>query len=107
MAGDTSSGGFGSSPLGLARFILHLPNFFKLYWRLFTDRRVSLLPKIILVLGVAYLVVPSDLLFDFLPLPPLGLLDDTAVLILAAKGFMALCPRRIVEEHVRLIDEGS
>jgi len=107
MAKDPLSGGFGSSPLGLARFILHLPNFFKLYWRLFTDRRVSLLPKIILVLGVAYLLVPSDILFDFLPLPPLGLFDDTVVLIVAAKGFMALCPRRIVEEHVRLIDEGS
>ncbi len=37
MAKDPLSGGFGSSPLGLARFILHLPNFFKLYWRLFTD----------------------------------------------------------------------
>jgi len=105
MAKDPLSGGFGSSPLGLARFILHLPNFFKLYWRLFTDRRVSLLPKIILVLGVAYLVVPTDVLPDLLL--PLGLVDDTVVLIMAAKGFMALCPRRIVEEHVRLIDEGS
>ncbi len=97
MAKDPLSGGFGSSPLGLARFILHLPNFFKLYWRLFTDRRVSL--------GVAYLVVPTDVLPDLLL--PLGLVDDTVVLIMAAKGFMALCPRRIVEEHVRLIDEGS
>jgi len=107
MAEDPLSGGSGRNPLAVARFILHLPNFFKLYWRLFTDRRVSLLPKIILVLGVAYLVVPSDILFDFLPLPPLGLLDDAAVLIIAAKGFIALCPRRIVEEHVRLIDEGG
>ena len=104
MAEDPSSGGFGSSPLGLARFIRHLPNFFKLYWRLFTDRRVSLVPKIVLVLGVAYLLVPTDLLPDLLL--PLGLLDDTAVLILAAKGFMALCPREVVEEHVLLIDEG-
>ncbi len=107
MTDDRTGGGFGRDPLAVARLILHLPNFFKLYWRLFTDRRVSLLPKIILVLGIAYLVVPTDILFDFLPLPPLGLLDDTAVLIMAAKGFMALCPRRIVEEHVRLIDEGS
>jgi len=85
MAKDPLSGGFGSSPLGLARFILHLPNFFNL--------------------GVAYLVVPTDVLPDLLL--PLGLVDDTVVLIMAAKGFMALCPRRIVEEHVRLIDEGS
>ncbi len=107
MVDDRSGGSSGRGPLAVARFILHLPNFFKLYWRLFTDRRVSLLPKILLVLGVVYLVVPSDMLFDFLPLPPLGLLDDTVVLVMAAKAFMALCPRRIVEEHVRLIDEGS
>ncbi len=105
MSDDRSGGSFGSNPLSIARFILHLPNFFKLYWRLFTDRRVSLLPKIILVLGVAYLVVPTDLLPDLLL--PLGLLDDTVVVVMAAKSFMALCPRRIVEEHVRLIDEGG
>ena len=105
MNEDRSGGGSGRNPLAIARFILHLPNFFKLYWRLFTDRRVSLLPKIVLVLGVAYLVVPTDLLPDFLL--PLGLVDDTAVLIMAAKGFMALCPREVVEEHVRLIDGGS
>ncbi len=107
MTDDRSGGSFRSNPLSAVRFILHLPNFIKLYWRLFTDRRVSLLPKIILVLGIAYVMVPSDILFDFLPLPPLGLLDDTVVLVMAAKAFMALCPRRIVEEHVRLIDEGG
>ncbi len=105
MTDDRTGGGSGRNPLAVARFILHLPNFFKLYWRLFTDRRVSLMPKIVLVLGVAYLLVPTDLLPDFLL--PLGLMDDTAVLIMAAKGFMALCPREVVEEHVRLIDGGS
>ena len=105
MAEDRTGGGSGRNPLAVVRFILHLPNFFKLYWRLFADRRVSLLPKIVLVLGVAYLLVPTDLLPDLLL--PLGLVDDTAVLIMAAKGFMALCPRPVVEEHVRLIDGGS
>ncbi len=105
MAEDRSGGGSGRNPLAVARFILHLPNFFKLYWRLFTDRRVSMLPKIVLLLGVAYLLVPTDVLPDFLL--PLGLLDDTFVLAITAKVFMALCPRRIVEEHVRLIDGGS
>lgn len=105
MPTDDSPGKFGSDPLSMVRLLIHLPNFFKLYWRLFTDRRVSLLPKALLVLGLIYLLVPTDAIFDFLV--PLGLVDDTAVLIAAAKGFMALCPRRIVEEHVRLIDEGG
>ncbi len=105
MPTSSFPGGFRSNPLSVARFLLHLPNFVKLYWRLFTDRRVSLLPKAVLALGIVYLLVPTDALFDFLL--PLGLVDDVVVLIIAAKAFMALCPRRIVEEHVRLIDEGG
>ena len=105
MPTNGSPGAFRRDPLTIARFLAHLPNFVKLYWRLFTDRRVSLLPKAILVLGIAYLVIPVDLDFA-LPLPS-GYIDDVVVLIIAAKTFMALCPRRIVEEHVRLIDEGG
>ena len=107
MRSDRSPGGSGTDPLKIMRFLIHLPNFIKLYWRLFTDRRVSFLPKTILAVGVAYVVVPTDALLDFLPPLPFGYLDDAVVLILAAKAFMALCPRRIVEEHVRLIDEGG
>ncbi len=105
MRGDRSPGGSGTDPLKMIRFLIHLPNFIKLYWRLFTDRRVSFLPKTILALGIVYLLVPTDALFDFIV--PIGLLDDAAVLVLAAKGFMALCDPGIVEEHVQLIDEGG
>jgi len=34
-------------------------------------------------------------------------MDDLAVLILAARLFIAMSPRSVVEEHVRLIDEGA
>lgn len=88
------------------KMLLHLPNFVRLYWRLFTDKRVSVIPKAILVAGVVYLVVPWDVLPDF-PLVGFGQLDDVAVLIGALQLFIRLAPRRIVEEHVRLIDEGT
>jgi len=87
------------------RLLLHLPHFIKLYWRLFTDRRISLLPKAILVAGLVYLVVPLDLIPDF-PLVGLGWLDDMVVMVLALQLFIRLAPRRIVEEHVQLIDQG-
>lgn len=87
------------------RMLLHLPNFVRLYWRLFTDRRVSWLPKMILIAGVAYFVVPLDLIPDF-PLVGLGQLDDIAVLIGALQLFVRMAPRRVVEEHVQLIDRG-
>jgi uncharacterized membrane protein YkvA (DUF1232 family) len=85
--------------------LLHLPNFIRLYWRLFTDRRVSWLPKAVLIAGIAYFVVPLDLIPDF-PAIGLGQLDDAAVLIGALQLFVRLAPRRVVEEHVQLIDQG-
>ncbi len=90
------------------RIMLHLPSFVKLYWRLFRDPRVSWLPKLVLIAGVAYIVVPTDLVSDFLaPLAGLGLLDDAVVAYAALRGFIKLCPRTVVEEHVHLIDQGS
>jgi len=97
---------FYSSPMGKLRLLAHLPHLLKLYWRVFTDRRVSLLPKLVLVAGVLYFSVPLDLIPDF-PLVGLGQMDDLAVLILAARLFIAMSPRSVVEEHVRLIDEGA
>lgn len=90
------------------RILLHLPRFVKLYWRLFRDPRVSVIPKLLLIAGVLYIVVPTDLISDFLaPLAGLGLLDDVAVGYAALRGFIKLCPRTVVEEHVHLIDQGS
>jgi len=97
---------FYTSPTGKMRFLLHLPNLVKLYWRVFTDRRVSLLPKVALVAGLLYFVIPFDLIPDF-PLIGLGQIDDVAVLILTLRAFIAMAPRVVVEEHVRLIDQGG
>jgi len=96
------------SQMRKAKILAHLPNFVKLYWRLFWDPRVSWLPKLALLAGIAYLLVPSDLLPDFLaPLAGLGLLDDAVVVYFAVKSFIRLCPRTVVEEHVHLIDQGG
>ena len=94
-----------SGPQGKLRLLMHAPNLIKLYWRIFTDRRVSVIPKIILVAGIAYFIIPMDFIPDF-PLLGLGQLDDLAVMALALKAFITLAPRSVVEEHVRLIDEG-
>ncbi len=103
MASSQFPPGWSGNPLAVARLLLHIPNFIKLYWRLFTDRRVSWLPKAVLVASILYLIIPYDI--DFLG--PVGYLDDIAVLIIAAKAFIKLCPRRVVQEHVQLIDQGG
>jgi uncharacterized membrane protein YkvA (DUF1232 family) len=97
-----------SPPLQLAlrglRFLRHLPDFVRLYWRLLRDRRVSIWPKALLVLGVLYVVSPVDLVPDFIPF--VGEVDDLIVIIAACRFFMYLCPREVVREHVERIDAG-
>ncbi len=86
------------------RLLWHLPNFVKLYWRLFKDRRVPLRAKAVLIAAVLYVIAPFDLLPDFVS-PLLGRLDDLAVLIFAARWFIALCPPDVVQEQVKKISE--
>ncbi len=86
---------------GVLRAFLHLPNFFRLFLRLIRDPRVSLVSKM-LPLGIAvYVLWPADLLPDFLVV--LGQIDDLFIILLGLRLFLRLCPKEVVQEHVRLI----
>lgn len=63
---------------GLIRAI---PNFLRLLWRLYFDPRVSKLDKGIVLATIGYIIVPLDLIPDFLPF--LGQVDDIYLLALA------------------------
>lgn len=84
------------------RLIRHLPNFVRLYWRLFRDRRVSIWPKALLLVSLLYLVSPVDIIPDLIPF--VGEIDDLVLLIVVCRLFMYMCPREVVQEHVREID---
>jgi len=71
----------------------------RLLWRLTLDRRVALPLKMLLPAAVAYMVLPVDVIPDFLPWG-IGRIDDLLVLILAAVTFIALAPREVVAEHL-------
>ena len=90
-----------SSPLQLVRLVGHLPRLAKVFWRLFRDRRVPLRAKAIVLAGVGYLLLPTDLLPDILPF--VGVLDDISVLLLAGRAFLSLCPQEVVHEHVMAV----
>jgi uncharacterized membrane protein YkvA (DUF1232 family) len=92
----------GLSTWQLLRLALHLPNFAKLYWRLFKDDRVPLRAKAILVAAALYVLSPFDLI-PFLLNPLFGALDDLGVIVLAARWFLSLCPPDVVEERVKEI----
>ena len=65
---------------------------------------MSLGPKILLLLVLAYLIMPADLLPDFLL--GLGQVDDLLVVFLGCRLFLRLCPKEVVQEHVQAIAEG-
>jgi uncharacterized membrane protein YkvA (DUF1232 family) len=94
--------------LGWGRFfqlLAHLPNFLKLFLRLVKDPRVKLAPKLVVLGVLAYLILPTDLVPDFIP--GLGQVDDVIVLLVGLKLFLRLCPPEVVREHVKSIAAGK
>ena len=94
--------------LGWGRFfqlLAHLPSFLKLFLRLVKDPRVNLAPKLVVLGVLAYVVLPIDLVPDFVP--GLGHVDDVVVLLAGLKLFLRLCPPAVVQEHVKSIAAGK
>ena len=89
------------APLHLLKLVRSLPQFAKLFWRLFRDRRVPLRAKAIVVGAVCYLVLPIDLVPDILPF--FGFADDITILLLAGRWFLSLCPPDVVHEQVQAV----
>ena len=71
--------------------------FLKLVWRLLRDRRVPLFTKIIPVIAFLYLVWPTDVIKDFIPI--LGHLDDLIVVSLLLLLFIAASPGQVVADQ--------
>jgi uncharacterized membrane protein YkvA (DUF1232 family) len=89
-------------PWEVIGFALRLPAYLGLFWRLLGDRRVHLLVKALLLGGIIYALSPLDFIPDFVPF--LGQLDDLAIIVLAGRFFLQLCPPEVVAEHAARID---
>jgi uncharacterized membrane protein YkvA (DUF1232 family) len=89
---------------GFFQLLTHLPTFAKLFSRLIKDPRVSASPKLIVAAILAYVILPTDLLPDFLP--GVGQLDDLVVILGGLKLFLRLCPTEVVQEHLKAISAG-
>ncbi|HEU4751544.1 MAG TPA: DUF1232 domain-containing protein [Armatimonadota bacterium] len=92
-----------SRPTDVFRFVLHLPNFVRLFLGLLGDRRVSGWAKLLFLGGIIYAVSPLDFIPDLMPL--VGELDDLTVFILSCRMFVQACPIHVVDEHVARIDQ--
>jgi uncharacterized membrane protein YkvA (DUF1232 family) len=81
--------------------LTNLPNFVRLYWRLFRDRRVSSLAKALLVVTLAYVIWPFDFVPDYIPL--IGEIDDVGLVLGGLWLFVRLCPPEVVRQTVQAI----
>jgi uncharacterized membrane protein YkvA (DUF1232 family) len=78
---------------------LLLPNLILLFKDLLKDPRVPRGPKIVLAIGIVWLVSPIDLLPEFLPV--LGPLDDAVVAALVLRHLVHRGGADVVREHWR------
>ena len=78
---------------------LLLPNLILLFKDLLKDPRVPRGPKVVLAIGIVWLVSPIDLLPEFLPV--LGPLDDAVVAALVLRHLVHRAGAEVVREHWR------
>jgi uncharacterized membrane protein YkvA (DUF1232 family) len=88
----------------LARRLQALParSKLRLAWRLVRDRRMPVLVKAIIPALVAYLVMPLDIIPDFIPV--IGQLDDLLLIALAVGVIFRFAPVALLDEHIRRLE---
>jgi hypothetical protein len=92
------------SPGRVTGFVAHLPSFVRVFYRLMTDQRVSLLAKLVPLVGLLILFTPPALELDFIPI--VGELDWLLVIYITLKVFLWMCPPEVVREHISRVGRG-
>jgi uncharacterized membrane protein YkvA (DUF1232 family) len=81
----------------IVHYIRQLPNYLKMLVGLMTDRRVAGLDKLLVAGALAYIVMPFDLVPDFIPF--FGEVDDVYLLVLALQRLISNAGRSVVLAH--------
>ena len=92
-------------PIQLSRLVMYLPQFVRLFYRLWTDDRVPKLAKMVPWMGALLMLTPPALELDMIPI--VGELDWLVIAYLSLKIFIWLCPIDVVREHVIQIGRGE
>jgi len=77
--------------------VSELPNFLRLLYGLITDARVNAIDKLVVAGAVAYILLPLDVIPDFIPF--LGEVDDVFLLILALQRLIANAGRSVLHDY--------
>ena len=78
-------------------YIRQLPAYVRLLGGLLSDKRVSMVDKLIVAGAIAYIVMPIDFIPDFIPF--FGEVDDVFVLVLALQRLIENAGRVVLLEH--------
>jgi uncharacterized membrane protein YkvA (DUF1232 family) len=81
----------------LIETIKQIPSYLRLMGGLLTDPRVPTLDKVLLGVAVAYVVMPIDLIPDFIPF--IGQVDDVFVVMLALRRLIGNAGTRVIRDH--------
>ena len=73
------------------------PAVLRLFGRLMTDRRVSVVDRGLVAAVLAYVISPFDLIPDFLTI--IGVVDDLFLMGIALERLLMRAPRDVVEDH--------
>ena len=77
--------------------ISELPNFLRLLYGLITDNRVAAVDKLVVAGAIAYILLPVDVIPDFIPF--LGEVDDVFLLMLALQRLIGNAGKAVVQKY--------
>ena len=83
--------------VGVGDMIRLLPDLLRLFKRVATDRAVPRMVRVELLLLLAYLVSPIDLIPDFIPI--IGFLDDAFVVAIMLRIVVRTAGPQMLEKH--------
>jgi uncharacterized membrane protein YkvA (DUF1232 family) len=78
-------------------YIRQLPQYVRLLGGLITDPRVALMDKLLVVGAIGYIVMPIDLIPDFIPF--FGEIDDVYILVIALQRLISNAGRLVLLDH--------
>ena len=78
-------------------YVKQFPAYLRLLGGLLTDRRVSALDKLLVAGAIAYIVMPVDIIPDFIPF--LGEVDDLYLLVFALQRLISNTGRNVLYAH--------
>ncbi|MCK9582189.1 MAG: DUF1232 domain-containing protein [Endomicrobiales bacterium] len=75
----------------------------RLYKNVFKDKRTPIVAKVCFGIGIGYLLLPFDLIPDFIPV--IGHLDDAVIVPFFIYLALKFTPSEIINEHRNLLKD--